>query len=235
MSVCDHDRLQKIRKGELIGDISELFFRDQNRFRAGELHSHFECWQYIAQESPSPQQAQILGWIRDKVSIQPLFLRHFKGSFRGESYDSDTPPMKAFENNVSCKSFVTFVEDTLIARLKSGATSLLGKVGVVEPLLIVLPLTVEPTKPRLCHDVRYLNLWMLDMPFSLDRLVDLPHYVSKDTYQTVLDDKSGYDQNRELKEANALLSVGWNPPTPFNKLKPPDLARLQRLLLKNFT
>ena len=118
---------------------SELFFRDPNRLRAGELHSHFEYWQYIAQESPSPQQATILGWIRDKVSIQQF--RHFKGSFRGESYDSDKPPIKAFENNVSCKSLVTFVENTLIARLKSGAISLLGKawVGVVEPPFIVLP------------------------------------------------------------------------------------------------
>ena len=70
MAACDHDRLQKIRKGELIGDISELLFRDPNRFRVGELHNHFEYWQYIAQESPSPQQAQILGWIKDKVSIQ---------------------------------------------------------------------------------------------------------------------------------------------------------------------
>ena len=42
--------------------------------------------------------------------------------------------MKAFENNVSFKSFLTSVEDTgtLIAWLKSGAILLLGKVGVVE-------------------------------------------------------------------------------------------------------
>lgn len=100
--------------------------------------------------------------------------------------------MKVFKNNVSCKTFVSFVEDTLIAQLKSGAISLLGKVGVVDPLFIVLPLTIEPTKPRLCHDTRYLNLWMRDMPFSLDRLIDLPRYVSKDTYQTVLAHKSGY-------------------------------------------
>ena len=65
-------------------------------------------------------------------------------------------------------------EDTLIARLKSGAISLLGKVGVVDPPLIVLPLTAEPTKPRLCHDARYLNKGMCDMPFSLDRFVQLP-------------------------------------------------------------
>ena len=92
--------------GELIGDISELLFRDPNCFRAGELHNHFEYWQYIERESPSPQQAQILGWINDKVSIQPFF-KHFKGSFKGESYDSNEPPMNVFKNNVFRVLFVT--------------------------------------------------------------------------------------------------------------------------------
>ena len=61
MATCDHDRLQRIRKGELIGDISQLLFRDPNRFQAGELHMIISrrYWQYIAQESPSPHQAKI--------------------------------------------------------------------------------------------------------------------------------------------------------------------------------
>ena len=78
-------------------------------------------------------------------------------------------------------------------RLRTGAISSLGRVGEVEPPHIVLPLTVEPTKPRLCHDARFLNLWTEDKPFTLDTLNDLPRYVAKDSYQTVLDDKSGYN------------------------------------------
>ena len=35
MAACDHDRLQKIRKGELIGDLSELFFRYPIAFELG--------------------------------------------------------------------------------------------------------------------------------------------------------------------------------------------------------
>ena len=208
VTACDRVRLQRIQRGELIGDISELLFRDPNCFRAGELHNHFEYWQYIARDSSSPQQAQILGWIRDKVSIRPFF-KHFKGSFKGELFDSDEPPMKVFKNNVSCKPFVSFVEETLVARLKSGAISLLGRVGVVDPPFIVLPLTVEPTKPRLCHDARYLNLWMRDMPFSLDRLIDLPRYVGKDTYQTVLDDKSGYDHILLSEDSRTYFGIQW--------------------------
>ena len=61
------------------------------------------------------------------------------------------------------------------------------------PPHLVLPLTVEPTKPRLCHDARFFNLWMQDKPFKLDHVGDLPRYVSRNSYQSVLDDKSGYD------------------------------------------
>ena len=144
----------------------------------------------------------------DKVSIKPFF-KHFKGSFKGELFDSDEPPMKVFKNNVSCKPFVSFVEETLVARLKSGAISLLGRVGVVDSPFIVLPPTVAPTKPRLCHDVRYLILWMRDMPFSLDRLIDLPRYVGHDTYQTVLDDKSGYDHILLSEDSRTYFGIQW--------------------------
>ena len=46
---------------------------------------------------------------------------------------TDLPPGKAFFNNVSCKPFVKFIQQTLLDRLKTGAVSLLGKVGEVQP------------------------------------------------------------------------------------------------------
>ena len=66
-------------------------------------------------------------------------------------------------------------------------------VGVDDPPYLVLPLTVEPTKPRLCLDARFLNLCMKDMPFSFDKLTDVPRYVYKSSYMIKCDDKSGYD------------------------------------------
>ena len=56
-----------------------------------------------------------------------------------------------------------------------------------------MPLTVEPSKPRLCNDDRFVNLWTIDKPFKLDLLPRLPRYVHKDSYQSVTDDKSDYD------------------------------------------
>ena len=130
-------------------------------------------WEEISHRTPSPRQEEILGWIRDKVSIAPYF-RHFKGDLKGSSYDSDIPPAKRFKNNASCKSFTQIVQKTLNNRIKCGAISIVGKMGVAYSPHIVLPLTVEPTKPRLCHDEGYLNLWMCDMPFSLDSVQTFP-------------------------------------------------------------
>ena len=137
------------------------------------------------------------------------FFQHFKGYFKGVHYDSDRPPHKMCKNNMSCKPFVTFGQKTLINRLRTGAISLVGRVGEVAPPHIVLRLTVEPLKPRLCHDARYLNLWMRDNPFSLDTLNDLPRYVTKDSFQTVLDDKSGYDHIFLTQSSRVFFGIQW--------------------------
>ena len=57
-----------------------------------------------------------------------------------------------------------------------------------------MPLTIEPSKPRLCHDERFLNLWIRDLPLKLDYISDLSRYVGKYHFQTTMDDKSGYDR-----------------------------------------
>lgn len=98
---------------------------------------------------------------------------------------------------------------TLLNRLTTGAISLLGKVGDVQAPHIVLPLNAEPSKPRLCHDARYLNLWMRDKPFTLDSLNDLQRYVAKDSYQTVLDDKSGSDHILLTDQSRTFFGIQW--------------------------
>ena len=115
--------------GEALGDVGDLLFRDPEHFRAGELHEHVDSCKEIM-GIPSLHQSEVLAWIEGKVSVFPYF-QHFSGGFKGESYDSDLPPGKAFFN-VSCKPFVKFIQQTLLDRLKTGAVSLLGKVGEVQ-------------------------------------------------------------------------------------------------------
>ena len=86
-------------------------------------------------------------------------------------------PSKQFSNHASCKALSDFVSQEILKRLTTGVLRVWGRVGDDSPPYLVLPLTVEPTKPRLCLDARFLNLWMADVPFSLDRLADVPRYV----------------------------------------------------------
>ena len=77
------------------------------------------------------------------------------------------------------------------------------------PPHLVMPITVEPSKPRMCHDERFLNLWIRDLPFSLDLTTNLPRYVHKGNFQTTCDDKSGYDHVLLSTESRTYFGLEW--------------------------
>ncbi len=87
--------------------------------------------------------------------------------------------------------------------------SIWGKKGECDHPYLVMPLTIEPTKPRLCHDERFLNLWMNTPKISLDHITDLPRYVEVGHFQTKLDDKSGYDHISLTKDSRKLFGLCW--------------------------
>ena len=57
----------------------------------------------------------------------------------------------------------------------------------------IMPLTLDGKKSRLCHDERFLNLFIKDIPFRLDTLKDVPRIVGKGDRLINTDEKSGYD------------------------------------------
>ena len=77
------------------------------------------------------------------------------------------------------------------------------------PPRLVLPLTVEPSKPRLCIDARFLNLWIRDSPFSLHKLTDVPRYVYRDSLMSKIDDKLGYNQVLLTEESMQYFGIRW--------------------------
>lgn len=121
----------------------------------------------------------------------------------------DKPPARIFANHPSCKAFALFISDALIERLASGAISLWGKVGECPPPHLVLPLTVEPSKPRLCNDDRFLNLWTQDRFFQLHSVPHLPKYVLPGFFQTVCVDKSGYDHIQLSVDSRTFFGFEW--------------------------
>lgn len=132
---------------------------------------------------------QVENWIKNNVDVGEFF-EHFKEDFKGYAYDSDTPVARHFVNSAVCKKFTDFIKGEISERLKNSSLHLLGKLGECEMPRVML---VEPTKPRLCHDERYLNLWMKETPFKLDTLKDVHRMVDLSASMICCDEKSGYD------------------------------------------
>ena len=170
--ISDED-INLVLQGNSFADMSRLVFRDPDTFRAGELHCHAPQWNALLGDMHDKRFSEVRAWIINGVDVTKFF-RPFKGSYKGKNYECSSPPPRIFPNHLSCKPFASFISDALLDRLRSGAVSLWGKVGECTPPHLVMPLTVEPVKPRLCNDDRFLNLWIKDRPFALDSVQHLP-------------------------------------------------------------
>ena len=199
--------VEEILCKESAPQLSTLRFRDPEKFVAGGIHIDLTLWEVILQQHP--ERDMILSWLREGVNVLD-FQEHFSGLFKGVRYNSEFPPSKVWPNHASCKKFSQFVSDSILKRVAQGAVAVWGRVNVDEPPFLVLPLTVEPTKPRLCLDARFLNLWMRDCPFTLDKLIDVPRYVYMNSYITKCDDKSGYDHVLLQESSQRFFGFEWN-------------------------
>ena len=197
---------EAVSKLAVKASVRDLRFRNPVCFRAGNIHNFITKWEevLVGQE----KRAEILSYLRDGVDVNSFFAP-YKGDFQGKFYDSPIPPSAYFPNSKSCEEFTDFISSTISQRLANGSISVWGKVGECTPPYLVMPLTVEATKPRLCHDERFLNLWVKDSPFTLDYISNLPRYVGKDSFQTTIDDKSGYDHVRLAENSRKFFGLQW--------------------------
>ena len=198
--------IDKVLAGDVRPLVENLSLRDPESFRAGEIHAHPELWKIVS--AGYIREVEVNEWISKGVDVRAFF-RPFKGRFKGVEYDCPRPPPKAFKNHPSCKKFADFITETLNQRINSGAVTIWGKIGEVAPPHIILPITVEPVKPRLCIDARFLNLWMKDTPFSLDKLIDVPCFAYRNSFMSKIDDKSGYDHVLLTKKSTEYFGIEW--------------------------
>ena len=72
-----------------------------------------------------------------------------------------------------------------LKRVSTGALRVWGQVGSADHSHLVSPLTVEPSKPRLCLDARFLNLWLnlacISWQMSLDMFTKIHFLLSVTT------------------------------------------------------
>lgn len=198
--------IEDVQKGNLKCSPENIVFRNPISFLAGEIHQHYDVWSEILLEHHKRE--ELLKYIRYGVSIFD-FMQPFKGDFKGKSFDSDRPPPMIFSNSKSCDQFQEFISESILERVRNGSLCVWGKEGHCQPPHLVMPITIEPTKPRMCHDERYLNLWMKAPHIHFDPITDLPRYVQKNHYQSKMDDKSGYDHIMLTAASRKFFGLFW--------------------------
>ena len=200
---------QLVVRDPSLANLAQLRFRNPDSFQASSLHNHVDFWEnLISSTGYSCPQVSLLQIIREGVKVYDFF-RPFKGNFKGRRYDSAVPPVSVFPNSPCCRQFYDFIDSTILDWVSQGVIKVHGLVGACSTPYLVLPLTVEPTKPRLCHDERFLNLWTRDLPFKLDHLPDLPRYVLPGHFQTTFDDKNGYQHLKIHPDSQEFFSFSW--------------------------
>ena len=197
---------EQAAKGGAPPDLGGLAYRDPQFFVAGAIHDYGVEWDKILPHTEEGDRAR--SWVKKGVNVENFFT-HFKGKFKGRAYDSVKPLPYQQGNAAICGKFEDFVSRTLEEWVTCGAIRVVGRVGEVSPPLVVMPLTVEPTKPRLCHDERYLNGWIGDHPFNLDTLKDVPRIVPGGSYMTSVDHKSGYQHVRLTEKSQGYFGIEW--------------------------
>lgn len=198
--------LDKVASVSVCANPKMLSFRDPVSFTAGNLTVCASSWKTVLKGNP--KRNELWSYISEGVDVFQFFTP-FHGRFQGKTYRGNTPPKAVFPNAASCKGFDSFITRTIKDRVRNGSLRIVGKVGYCEPPHLVLPLTVEPNKPRLCHDERFLNCWIKDSPLKLDYITDLIRYVGPNHMQTTFDDKSGYDHVRLHPRSFTFFGIEW--------------------------
>lgn len=186
--------------------------RDPEYFVAHGLRSCADQWEELF--SGQEECSEVLDWVKNGVNVETFF-KTFKGNYRGKAYDHDEPQQFYQKNSESCRTDPSFVARTLEERITNGSLEIVGHKDDMSSDAFprcIMPLTLETSKLRLCHDERYLNLFIKDMPFQLDTLTDVPRLVQKGDLLINTDEKSGYDHVSLTNDSRKFFGVafaGW--------------------------
>ena len=149
--------LEMVAEGRVFASPDILRFRDPDSFVAGNLTTCLDQWDQISVRHD--KRNFVLAIISNGVDVFDFFTL-FNGTFQGKTYCSKLPPRMCFPNSVACHPFKEFITASIKDRICNSSIDVDGRVGEVEPPHLLLPITVEPRKPRMCHDERFINCWI---------------------------------------------------------------------------
>ena len=101
-----------VAKNSALGVLHHLQFRNPDDFQAGSLHAQQAVWERVLSDV-SHEHIDLMPIINEGVNVEQ-FLTHFKGDFKGKSFDSDHPLPVVLENSKSCAQNSDFISTAIL-------------------------------------------------------------------------------------------------------------------------
>ena len=136
----------------------------------------------------------ILPWLQFGEKIESFLAPFSIGNYNGVDINSRWPQFYREENHVA-PAFQHWVSSQIKDLVRTGVMRpwdercMSSKAQVP---IVIAPLIVEPSKPRLIYDARYINCFLSLPSVDMSGAGKIPSCCWKDMYLITLDHKSGY-------------------------------------------
>ena len=110
-----------VAKNPALRVLRNLRFRNPDDFQAESLHAHPVVWDKLL-SGVSNEHVDFMAIINEGVKVEQFF-SHFKGDFKGKSFDSVRPTLVVLENSKSCAQCLNFISTTVLQWVSAGVLS----------------------------------------------------------------------------------------------------------------
>ena len=183
--------------------------REEKGFMVGSLGLCEIFWEKeILSDHPNKQ--LLLSWLQG-VRIELFFNQFTREVYKGKKVEAKNPTPIQLKNYVPTE-FASWVNTTIKEYKRIQMLVPWSEVRRENENLLpdlILPLGIEPQKPRLLWDARYLNLFCKQCPFSLDGVDKVRVIGWEKMYLFKIDHKSGYLHVPFHRESWKYLGVEW--------------------------
>ena len=160
-------------------------------FLPGSLSLCLKFWEDVVLVN-HPLKVDILLWLKYGVKVEYFLSDFSSGTYNGVHINSRLPQFYRERNHVS-PEFQEWVTLEIQQLVKSNVLLKWDPDTMGSPSpLIIAPLLVEPSKPRLIYDARYLNCFLTLPSVEMWGLGKIPSCCWEGMYFITVDHKSGY-------------------------------------------
>lgn len=185
--------------------------RNEADFVPGNLAACSEFWDTeILRNYTNEKRTRLLGWVCG-VKLHEFIDTQARGEFLGVPYDGSHITEAEFDNHVPAE-FEGWVDGEISKLAESGAIlrwAEFADITVNPKPTIVLPMGVEPKKPRLFTDGRYLNNMFVHSEFQMDGVGKVSQIAWAGAQQSVMDHASGFHHVPLDPESWKYVGLCW--------------------------